>query len=118
MGLIWTTLSFSAHHSNPSRACFYHLRRLSAIRRSVSTPICSSMVHAFICSRFDYCNSILIGLPKSRLVPSQSLLHTSTPLISRSPRFCHISTFMTGNLHWLPLSARIQFKCTHFGGET
>src|SRR6218665_2932262 len=28
----------------------------------------------------------------------------------RIPRFSHISTFMKEKLHWLPLSARIQFK--------
>ena len=31
-------------------------------------------------------------------------------LIARLPRFSHISTFMTEQLHWLPLSARIQLK--------
>src|SRR6218665_2828076 len=60
------THSFSAHISNLSRSSFYHLRRLRAIRRSVSMPVFKSMVHAFVCSRIDYCNSLLIGLPKSR----------------------------------------------------
>ena len=99
-----STLSFAAHISNLSRSSFYHLRRLRAIRRSVPSPIFSSMVHAFICSRIDYCNSLLIGLPKLRLVPLQSAA------IARLPRFFHISTFMTEQLHWLPLTARIQFK--------
>ena len=31
-------------------------------------------------------------------------------LIARLPRFSHISTFMAEQLHWLPLSVRIQFK--------
>src|SRR6218665_1774075 len=61
------TLSFSAHISNLFRSSFYHLRRLRAVRRSVSMPVFKSMVHAFVCSRIDYCNSLLIGLPKSRL---------------------------------------------------
>src|SRR6218665_14327 len=30
--------------------------------------------------------------------------------VARIPRFSHISTFMTEQLHWLPLSARILFK--------
>ena len=30
--------------------------------------------------------------------------------LARLPRFSHISTFMTENLHWLPLIARIRFK--------
>src|SRR6218665_1725420 len=35
------TLSFSAHISNLSRSSFYHLRRLRAVRRSVSIPVLS-----------------------------------------------------------------------------
>src|SRR6218665_1229121 len=47
------TLSFSAHISNLSRSSSYHLRRLRAVRRSVSMPAFKSMVHAFVCSRID-----------------------------------------------------------------
>ena len=95
-------LSFSAHISNLSRSNFYQLRRLRAVRRSVSMPVFKSMVHAFVCSKIDFCNSILIGL--------QSVLNAAARLIARLPRFSHISTVMTEQLHWLPLSARIHFK--------
>ena len=105
-----STLSFSAHISSLYRSCFYHLRRLRAIRRSVASPTFSSMVHAFICSCIDYYNSLLIGLPKLRLAPLQSVLNAAARLIARLPRFSHISTFMTEHLHWLPITARINFK--------
>src|SRR6218665_2385341 len=104
------TLSFSAHISNLSQSSFYHLRRLRAVRRSVFMPVFKSMVHAFVSSRIDYCNFLLIGLPKSRLAPLQSVLNAAAGLIYRIPRFSHISTSMTEQLHWLPLSARIHFK--------
>ena len=60
----------------------------------------------------NYCNTILIGLPKSRLAPLQSVLKAAACLIARIPRFSHISTVMTNKLHWLPLAARIQLKIT------
>src|SRR5688572_33052418 len=80
------------------------------------------MVHAFVCSRIDYCNSLLMGLPKLRLAPLQSVLNAAARLIARLPRFSHISTFMIEDLHWLPLTARIQFKilfltCKTFLGQ-
>src|SRR6218665_3197774 len=59
---------------------------------------------------YHYCNSLLIGLPKSRLAPLQSVLNAAARLIARIPRFSHISTFMTEQLQWLPISARIHFK--------
>ena len=70
----------------------------------------TSIVHAFICSRIDYCNSLFVGLPKVRLSPLQSVINAAAGLIARLPRFSHISTFMFEQLHWLPLTARIQLK--------
>src|SRR6218665_1590163 len=42
----------------------------------------TSMVHAFVCFMVDYCNSLLIGLIKSRLDPLQSDLNAAACLIA------------------------------------
>ena len=105
-----SSLTFTEHISNLTRSCFFQLRRLRAIRRSVSPSVFTTIVHAFICSRLDYCNSLLMGLPKQRLSPLQSVLNASARLIARLPRFSHISTYMLDVLHWLPITARIHYK--------
>ena len=105
-----SSLTFSEHISNLTRSSYFHLRRLRVIRRSVSSATFTTLVHAFVSSRIDYCNSLLIGLPKVRLLPLQSVLNSAARLIARLPRYSHISTYMFEQLHWLPLSARIQFK--------
>ena len=105
-----STLTFLEHIANLTRSSYFYLRRLRAIRRSVSSSVCTSIVHAFICSRIDYCNSLLVGLPKVRLSPLQSVLNAAARLIARLPRSSHISAFMFDHLHWLPLTARVQRK--------
>jgi hypothetical protein len=105
-----SALTFSAHVTNLTRSSYFHLRRLRVIRRSVPLSTMASIVHAFVCSRIDYCNSLLIGLPKVRLYPIQSVLNTAARLIAHLPKYSHISSFMVNQLHWLPLSDRIQFK--------
>ena len=105
-----SALTFTEHISNLTRSCFFQLRRLRAIRRSVSSSVFTTIVHVFICSRLDYCNSLLMGLPKQRLSPLQSVLNASARLIARLPRFSHISTYMLDVLHWLPITARIHYK--------
>ena len=60
-----SSLTFTEHISNLTRSCFYQLRRLRTIRRSVTPAVFTSIVHAFICSRVDYCNSLLLGFPSS-----------------------------------------------------
>jgi|SRR6218665_401177 len=83
---------------------YFQLRHLRAIRKSVSSSTFTSTVHVFICSRLDNCNSLLVGLPTVRLAPLQSVLNAAARLIAHLPRFYHISTFRTEQLHWLPLS--------------
>ena len=109
-----STLTFSEHIANLTRSSYFHLRRLRAIRRSVSSSVFTSIVHAFICSRIDYCNSVLVGLPKLRLSPLQSVLNAAARLVARLPRSSHISAFMFDHLHWLPLIARVQLKVLSF----
>ena len=67
------------------------------------------LVHAFITSRVDYCNSLLYGLPNYQLNKLQRVLNASARLVCNAPRFCHISPLLRG-LHWLPVKARIEFK--------
>src|SRR6218665_1318239 len=105
-----STLTFSEHVANLTRSSYFHLRRLRAIRRSVSSHVFTSIVHAFVCSRIDYCNFLLVGLPKVSISPIQSVLNAAARLVGRLPRTSHISAFMFHHLHSLPLIARIQFK--------
>src|SRR6218665_2368789 len=112
LGLLWTTLFLS--------------QLTSLIYPDLASTICVAYVQSdalFPCLYLSLWSmplsvpaliivtpSLLIGLPKSRLAPLQSVLNAAARLIARIPRFSHISTFMTEQLHWLPLSARIHFK--------
>ena len=58
-------LSFIFIVSSVSATCFYHLRQLRRIRRSLDADSAATLVHAFVPSRVDYCNSILAAAPKS-----------------------------------------------------
>src|SRR6218665_2605124 len=104
------SLTFSDDISSLTGSAYYQLRRLRAIRISVSTTTTTAIAHGFVCSRIDDCNSLLIGLPMARLSPTQSVLNAAARLIVRLPKFSHISSFMFNQLPWLPLSARIEFK--------
>ena len=55
-------LSLDKHVSSVSEICFYHLRQLTRIRRSLDADSASTLVHAFVTSRVDYCNA---GAPKT-----------------------------------------------------
>ena len=80
---------------------------LTCIRKYLSRESTEMLVHAFMTSRVDYCNSLLYGLPNCQLHKLQRVLNASARLVCNVPRFCHISPLLR-SLHWLPVKARIQ----------
>ena len=56
LGVIFSAdLSLEKHVSNVSATCFYHLRRLQHIRRSLTSESATMLMHAFVTSPVDYC---------------------------------------------------------------
>ena len=76
-------LSFNSHIKQTSRTAFFHLRNITKIRRILSKTDAEKLIHAFVTSRLDYCNSLLSGCPNKSVLAS---------------------------LHWLPVKFRIEFK--------
>ena len=103
-------LTMSAHINNVSRSCFYHLRQLRTIRRSLPNHAIRTLVQALICTRIDFGNAIFAGLSVANLSKLQSILNSAARLIGGIPKFSHISSFIRNTLHWLPIAQRIQFK--------
>ena len=49
------------HVSNITRTCYFYLRRLTSIRRFLTSTAIATLVTAFVLSRIDYCSSLLFG---------------------------------------------------------
>ena len=101
-------LTVSSHISKLCSVAFYHLCNIRRIRKYLSQETAGILVHAFITSCIDYCNSLLYGLP-NQLAKIQRVLNASARLVCNAPRFCHITPILC-DLHWLPIRARINFK--------
>ena len=82
-------------------------------QRFLSTDTTKALVHAFVTSRVDYCNSLLYGLPASHLNKVQRVLNAAARLVCRAPRYCRITPLLY-ELHWLPVRQRISFKILLF----
>ena len=105
----WIQLSMSTHISKLCSSAFFQLHNISRIRKFLSPVETKSLVHAFVASRVDYCNSLLYGLPASQLSKVQRVFNTAARLVCCAPHFSHITPLMY-ELHWLPLKQRIHFK--------
>ena len=57
-----------------SAKCFFQLRHLRRIGRSLDDNAVATLVHAFVASRVDYCGSLFVGTPKKTTDKLQRVL--------------------------------------------
>jgi len=111
-------LAFLARSSSTSvqHICTYmsfvvlQLCQLRSIRSSLSETSCLALVHAFVTSRLDYCNSLLTGIGDGLIAQLQPVIRVAARLILRRRKFDPISADIRDRLHWLPIRSRIDFK--------
>ena len=92
------------------KLCFFHLRQLRLIRRSLTNDTTHALVRALVHSRLDYCNGVLAGLPINQVNRLQSILRTAARLVLRLPGRASVTDRMRDDLHWLDVSKRVTFK--------
>jgi len=87
------------------RSGYAQLRSIGLIRRYLSNDATKSLVHGFVMSRLDYCNSLIHGLPYTMI----SKLQRVHNMAARTARHNYITPILK-KLHWLPVKYRAQFK--------
>ena len=90
-------------------ATSYGLWRLGRIRKLLDQSTAEKLVHAFVTSRLDFCNSLLYGLPDAAMKKLQSIQNSAARLVSRTRSRDHITPVLR-DLHWLPIVHRCHFK--------
>ena len=99
------------HIYSVCQRCYYQLRLIRRVRKSLSAASKLLLVLASVHSRLDYCNSVLHSLPWSRSQLIQSVLNSAARLIRDLGRFDdNFITPVLTDLHWLPFPQRISYK--------
>lgn len=102
-------MSLERHMNQLVKNCNFHLRNISKLRHMVSSHELEMIVHTFVSSRLDYCNSLLTCLSKKGLARLQVVQNSAARLLTRTDRRAHISPILKA-LHWLPVTYRVNFK--------
>lgn len=108
---VWfnSDLSFEWHTTKLVQSCFYHLRNIAKIRSILSFKDTEILLHAFISSRLDYCNSLFTCLSQRDLNRLQLVQNSAARLLTKTRKHEHITPILS-SLHWLPVCFRIDFK--------
>lgn len=114
-----STFNMEKHVNATCKAAFFHLRKIARIRNYLDKSATERVVHSFVTSRIDYCNSLLYGASCSLLAKLQRVQNTAARIVSGSRKYDHITPVLH-DLHWLPIQTRIEykvlllvFKCLH-----
>jgi hypothetical protein len=91
------------------QTAWYHLRCIGKIRPFLDTTSTERIIHAFVTSKLDFCNSLYNGLPNTLLSKLQRIQNAAARIVSRTNKYDHITPVLA-ELHWLPVSYRCQFK--------
>ena len=114
-------MSVELHIKNVCRSAYSELRRINTIRHLLSVLSTNKLVSAFVLSRLDYCNSILLGCSNHLLEKLQKVQNSAARLVLKAHKRDRVSPLLR-TLHWLPIQARIEFKlsrlCHSFFSDT
>jgi len=111
-------LSMQAQLAAVCRSCFYQLRQLRVVQRSLTRDVLQSLVQAFVHCRLDYCNAILTGAADGQIRRLQAVQNAAARLVSGARRRDRVSPILR-SIHWLPVrrvifkSAVIAWKCVN-----
>lgn len=109
LGLIFDPqLTIESHTKHICKISFFHLWNIAKLWSIISLTDAEKLVDAFVSLRLDYCNAVLIRTPVKN-IRKQHVQNSSARILMRVHTFEHI-TPVHHSLHWLPVSARINYK--------
>jgi hypothetical protein len=102
-------MSMTEHVSHICKCAWYHLSQVAQIRQYIDDKATLKLMHAFVSSRLDSLNSLLYGIPHHQLEKLQRIQNAAARIIARKRKYDHITPTLI-DLHWLPITARIEYK--------
>ena len=110
LGVIFNQfLNFDYHITAICRNTYFHIRNIGKIKNLLLYDACSTIIHALISCRLDYCNYIVYNVPRSKTDRLQRLQNQCARILTKSPCREHITPVLR-KLHWLKIQDRIIYK--------
>lgn len=104
-----TNLSMVNQVNKMVASAWYQLHNISRIRKYLTTEASQILIHAYVISKLDTYNCVLSGIPMKLVDKLKRVQHAAAKCIAQARKYDSITAILR-NLHWLPISKRIEFK--------
>ena len=91
------------------RTAHLDLWRIAQLCSYLDAGVLTTLVHALVVSRFDYCDVFYMRLPLKLMKKLQIFQNMAARLLTRVKKYQHFSPTLAA-LHWLPIRFCIDFK--------
>jgi hypothetical protein len=110
LGVIFdSSMSMKDAVASTCRRAFYQIYLIRQIRDFITEDAARTLVQANVTSLLDYCNSLLVGLPKETTDRLQRIQNAATRVVKQVYGREHITPILR-ELHWLPVAYKIKYK--------
>ena len=93
-----------------SAKCFFQLRQLRRVCRSLDDASVATLVHTFVTSRVDYCNCLLAEATKASIDKLQCVMNAAARVVSDTHRFDRGLTNIPHNDLMIDVPERVMFR--------
>ena len=80
-------MTMTTHIGKAGSKTFSGLYKIKQIRKFLSEKAADTLIHAFVTSHLDYCNSLLYGAPKCQIDRLQKVLNAAACVTEQVPRY-------------------------------
>ena len=87
-------MDMATHITKTCGSAFFYLYNFRHIQKYLTSECTEKLIHAFITSKLDYCNSLLYGGPDHHMQKLQRDMNASARLIFCPPKHCHITPLL------------------------
>ncbi|KAK2148909.1 hypothetical protein LSH36_475g01030 [Paralvinella palmiformis] len=99
-------INMHEHVTSVCRAAYYHLKNIHRLKVFLTQESLLTVVHVFVTSRIDYCNSLLYVISDYNINRLHLIQNSAARIVTNTRKYDHITPILQ-KLHWLPV---IHFK--------
>ena len=104
-----SNLNFKHHVSIKCKSVIWNLQKIQNIHHLFDRKTCELLVCSLVLTHLDYSNRILFSCADNVIQKLQCVQNFAAKVVLQKGRI-YSSKLALGELHWLPIKTRIEFK--------